>query len=153
LPAPDAKAIDELQCEAVALTIGGWKEMVLTNVQADAKNEIDLSEVLPGAKLTIKKLTGQKPQRTVEATLDGPKEVSQVEVRIKLGSRRGGQSNMNERRSKTTGNRTTRNISVQAYEFEMGGQAESGPLALLVRYPQDVKRERVQFKLTALDLL
>lgn len=153
LPAPDAKAIDELQCEAVALTIGSWKEMVLTNVQANAKKEFDLGEVLPGAKLTIKKITGRKPQKTVEATLEGPKEVSQIEVKIKQSSRRGGQSNMNERRSKTTGNKSTRNITVQAYEFDMSGAAESGPPTLIVRYPQDVKRERVQFKLTALDLL
>lgn len=153
LPAPDAKAIDELQCEAVALTIGSWKEMVLTNVQADAKKEIDLGEVLPGAKLTIKKITGRKPQKTVEATLEGPKEVSQIEVKIKQSSRRGGQSNMNERRSKTTEQKTTRNITIQAYDFEMSGAAESGPPTLIVRYPQDVKRERVQFKLTALDLL
>jgi hypothetical protein len=152
LPAPDAKAIDELQGEAVALTVGGWKEMVVTNVQADAKKEIDLGEVLPGAKLTIKKIAGRKPQKTVEAALEGPKEVTQIDVKVKLSSHRGGQSNMNDRRNKTSGDKTTRNITIEAYEFEMGGEAESGPLTLLVRYPQDVRRERVQFKLTALDL-
>jgi hypothetical protein len=127
--------------------------MVITNVQADTKKEIDLGEVLPGAKLTIKKIAGRKPQKTVEAALEGPKEVAQIDVKIKLSSHRGGQSNMNDRRSKTAGNKTTRNITIQAYEFETGGEAENGPLTLLVRYPQDVKRERVQFKLTALDLL
>jgi hypothetical protein len=153
LPAPDAKTIDELEGELVALTIGGWKEMVLTNVQADTNKEIDLSEVLPGAKLIVKKIGGRKPQKIVEASIEGPKEVSQIEVKIKLGTRRAGQSNMNERRSTTSGNKTTRNITVRAYQFEMGGPADSGPPTLLIRYPQDVKRERVQFKLTALDLL
>lgn len=153
LPAPDAKAIDELQAEAVALTFGSWKEMTLTNVQVDAQKSIDLGEVLPGAKLIIKKISGKKPQKTIEATLEGPKEVSQIEVKVKLSSRRGGQSSMNERQSKTSGNKTTRHITIHAYEFEMGGPAESGPLTLLVRYPQDVRRERVRFKLTALDLL
>jgi len=153
LPAQDAKTIDELEGEAVALTIGGWKEMVLTNVQADTNKEIDISEVLPEAKLIIKKIAGRKPEKIVEASIEGPKEVGQIEVKIKLDTRRGGQSNMNERRSTTAGNKTTRNITVQAYEFEMGGQADSGPPTLLIRYPQDVKRERVQFKLTALDLL
>ena len=62
-------------------------------------------------------------------------------------------SNMSERRSTTSGNKTTRNITVQSYEFEMGSEAKSTPLTLLVRYPQDVKRERVHFKLNALDLL
>jgi len=153
LPAPDAKAIDELEGETVALTIGGWKEMVLTNVQADAKKEIDLSEVLPGAKLIINKVGGRKPQKTVAASIEGPKAVNQLEVKIKLSSRRGGQSNMSDRRSATAGEKTTRNITIQAYEFELGEEANSAPLTLVVRYPQDVKRERVQFKLTALDLL
>ena len=153
LPAPDAKTIDELEGQAVAVTVGGWKEMVLTNVQADAKKQIDLNEILPGSNLTVKKISGRKPQKTVEATLDGPKEVAQIEVKIKLTSRRGGQSNMNARQTKTSGTKTTRNITINAYEFEMGEEAESAPLSLIIRYPQDVKRERVHFKLTGLDLL
>jgi hypothetical protein len=152
LPAPDAKAIEELQGQAVALSIGGWNEMVLTNVQADAKKEIDLGEILPRAKLIIKKIAGKKPQTIIEATLEGPKEVSQIEVKIKLLSNsRGGQSNMNARSTRSSGDKTTRNITVQAYESDMAG--ESTPPTLLVRYPKDVKRERVEFKLTALDLL
>jgi len=153
LPAPDAKAIEDLQGQAVAVSIGGWKEMTLTNLQADAKKEIDLSEILPGAKLVIKKIAGKKPQTIIEATLEGPKEVSQVEVKVKLSNPRGGQSNMNARQSKSSGNKTTRNITIQSYEFDMGGARESGPPTLLVRFPKDVKRERVDFKLTALDLL
>jgi hypothetical protein len=74
-------------------------------------------------------------------------------VKIKSNSRQGGQSNLSERRSTTSGNKTTRNVTIQAYEFERGEEAKNAPLTLVVRYPQDVKRERVQFKLTALDLL
>lgn len=152
MPAPDAKAIDELQAEAVALTVGGWKEMVLTNLQADAKKEIDLAELVPGAKLTIKKISSKKPQRSVEATVEGPRAVGQLELNIKLSSPHG-QSHMNERQSKTSGNKTTRNLTIQAFEFGLDSNAEVEPMTLVVRYPQDVKRERVQFKLTALDLL
>jgi hypothetical protein len=153
LPAPDAKAIDEMEGEAVAVTVGGWKEMMLTNVQADAKKEIDLGEILSGAKLTVKKISGRKPQKRVEATLDGPKEVGQIEVKVKLSSRQGGQSDMNARRTKTSGTKTTRDITINAYEFENGGDADGAPLNLIIRYPQDMKRERVHFKLTGLDLL
>jgi len=153
LPAPDTKSIDELEGEAVALTIGSWKEMTIPNALADPKKEIDLGEILPGAKMTIKKIGGRKPQKSVQATLEGPKEVNQLEVKIKLGGRHGGQSNMTEQRSATSGSKTTRNITVQAFEFDLDGQGDSGPVNLIVRYPQDMKRERVQFKLTALDLL
>ena len=133
LPAPDAKTIDELQAEAVVLTIGGWKEMVLTNVQADAKKEIDLSQVLQGAKLVIKKVAGKKPQKIVEASIEGPKEVSQIEVKIKLSSRRAGQSNTSNRRTATSGDKTTRSVTIQSYEFESGEETKSAPLSLLVR--------------------
>jgi hypothetical protein len=153
LPAPDAKAIDELQAEAVALTFGGWKELLLTNVQADATKEIDLGEVLPGAKLIVKKITSQRMQRSVQAALTGPREVDQLEAKIKLSSPRSGGSNISERRSKTVGNKTTREVTIQSYEFENSGSSKETPLVLVIRYPQDVKRERVQFKLTALDLL
>ncbi len=153
LPEPDAKAIDELQGEAVALTIGGWKEMSLTNVTANSTNAMDLSEVLPGAKLIVKKVNGRNQQKTVEATLEGPREVAQLEVKVRLSNPRNGQSSMSERRSTTSGNKTTRNITIQAYEFERGEETKGAPLTLVVRYPQDVKRERFQFKLTALDLL
>jgi hypothetical protein len=152
LPASDAKSIDELQAEAVALTLGSWKEMTLTNLQADAKVEIDLAEVLPGAKLTIKKIGGQGRQKTVELTLSGSKEVSQIDFKLKIGNRRGPESNTNDRRTTTTLNKTTREVTVQRYDFERGADAGAAP-TLVVRYPQDLKRERVQFKLTALDLL
>src|SRR5208337_602204 len=118
LPAPDAKTIEGLEAEAVVLTIGGWKEMVLTNVQADAKKEIDLGEVLPGAKLIVKKVSAKRPQMTVEARLEGPAAVNQLEVKIKLSSRRGGSSNVSNQRATTSGKQTTRNLTIQGYEFD-----------------------------------
>lgn len=156
LPAPDAQTIDELEAEAVALTIGGWKEMTITNAHADTNMVIDLGEVLPDAKMVIKKVTGKKPQTTLEARLEGPAAVNQLELKVKLSSKRGGSSNMSERQTSTSGGKTTRNVTLQSYEFnmgEMGGGGSPTPLTLLVRFPQDVKRERVQFKLSALDLL
>jgi hypothetical protein len=153
LPAPDAKAIDELECEAVALTIGGWKELTLTNVQADAKKEIDIGEVLAGAKLVIRKIGGRMPQRTIEATLEGPAGVAQIELKTEVNSRQGGHSSTSERRSTTAGAKTIRNVTVQSYEFSMSEEDKRSPLTLLVRFPQDTRRERVRFKLTALDLL
>ena len=120
LPAPDAQTIEQIEAEAVVLTIGGWKEMLLTNVQADAKKEIDLGEVLPGAKLIVKRIRGGRPQTIVEARLEGPAAVNQLEVKIKSTSRRGGSSNTANQRATTSGKVTTRNLTLHAYEFERG---------------------------------
>ena len=156
LPAPDAQTIEQIEAEAVVLTIGGWKEMLLTNVQADVKKEIDLGEVLPGAKLIVKRICGGRRQTIVEARLEGPAAVNQLEVKIKSTGRRGGSSNTANRRATTSGKVTTRNLTLHAYGFEQGARGDRGKSnlpTLLVRYPQDMKRERLQFKLSTLDLL
>jgi hypothetical protein len=55
----------------VALTVGTWKEMTLTNLQANATNELDLSAILPGAKMAITKLTSNNGQFNLQASLKG----------------------------------------------------------------------------------
>ena len=153
LPAADALTIEAVEAEAVALTYGGWKEMLLTNVQADAKAPIDLGTVLPGAKLTVKKVTAKAPQTTIEALLEGPAEISQVEIKIKPSSEERGSSSsyMSDRGRPAKGKR---NLTIQAHEFNFGGAKPAAkPVTLIVRFPQDIKRERVKFKLSALDLL
>ena len=156
LPAPDAQTIEQVEAEAVVLTIGGWKEMLLTNVQADAKKDIDLGEVLPGAKLIVNRIRGGRRQTIVEARLEGPAAVTQLEVKIKSSSRRAGASDIANQRTTTSGKLTTRNLTLHTYGFERGQGGERGkasPPTLLVRYPQDMKRERLQFRLNNLHLL
>ncbi len=155
LPAADAQSIDHLEGEAVALTFAKWNELVLTNVQADATKEIDLAEILPGAKVIIKKVkSGQ--QTSVDAQLTGPATVGQVDVKIKFGGRNNyNSSNMSVLRSSSAGGKTTLGVRVQGWHFEPtpGGGVKNGPVTLLLRFPQDLKRERVKFTLAALDLL
>lgn len=153
LPAGDAQTIEELEAEGIVLSIGGWKELLVTNVQADAQKEIDLSEVLPGAKLFITKVTLKKPQTTVQARLEGPAGVDQLDVKFKTTAEHGS-THTSSQRSKTSGDKTVRSITIQGYDFETArGSSSAEPLTLIVRIPQDAKRERVRFKLNALDLL
>lgn len=156
LPAPDAQTIEQIEAEVVVLTIGGWKEMLLTNVQTDAKKEIALDEVLPGAKLIVKRIRAGMRQTIVEAQVQGPAAVNLLELQIRSSSRRPGSSNTTNQRTITSGNLTTRNLILHAQGFERRQGTERGttsPPTLLVRYPQDMKRERVQFKLTKIELL
>jgi hypothetical protein len=152
LPAGDAQSIDELEAEAVVLSIGGWKEMVLTNVVANEQKEMDLGELLPGAKLIITKVSGKTPQTTVQARLEGPPGVDQIEVKVKMTENRGSSSMTQRRRTNSSGH-INRLITVQAYSFGAEPGTAPSSLTLVVRLPQAMKRERVRFKLTALDLL
>ena len=62
-------------------------------------------------------------------------------------------SNSSEPGVKTKGGETTRNLRINAALFNMNGEKTSGPVKLLIRCREDLKRERVNFKLKGLDLL
>ena len=104
-------------------------------------------------KITISKLSNQGPQTRVDARLEGPPAIGALELKLKLGGVDSGSSSMNDRRPVTAGGKTSRNITLRAFAFEPDDAGTGNrPITLLVRHPRDVKRERVQFKLTALDL-
>lgn len=152
LPAPDAQAINELDGEAVAVTAGSWSEMSLTNLQENATNEIDLSTVLPGAKLVIKKLTSKNHQNSAQLEITGPRTIQRLDFKAKIpGAGQQMNSSVIERHFATKAGVSTRTISIEASAY--GDEEATGPMFIVVRYPQDLRRERVQFKLTALDLL
>ena len=153
LPAADAQSIEQLDAEAIALTAGNWKEMTVPNVTANSTNEVDLARVLPGAKLTITKVTSKNRQTTVRAQIKGPPAIRQLEVQAKTGGQQNANSWMNERGFKTKGAESTRNFTLQAYGMSEDGEAVAGPLLIVVRFPEDQKKERVKFSLKALDLL
>ena len=47
----------------------------------------------------------------------------------------------------------TRLVEAQVYSYSSDGEGSFGPAKLVVRYPQELRRERVRFTLNGLDLL
>ena len=150
LPEPDAQSIEEIDGEAIALTLGDWKSVILTNLQADPKKEIDLGELVPGAKLVIRKLE-TKNRQTVEAKVEGPIEIRLLDFRLVAGERKIRGSSFSDRPGTETEDKTSRQLTISAYDYNF--PASERPFGLEIRFPRDTKRERVRFKLTALDLL
>lgn len=154
VPPADAQVISEVRAQLVATTVGKWNEQTVTNV-TQSTNEIDLASVLPGARLVIKKLANKNKGRqiTIEAELKGPPQISQIDFKYLKGdgdeSGRGSSSAYTRRNGKS-GALSTRTVQITHYNFEES--ASPGPGALRVRYPADLKRERVQIKLANLDL-
>ena len=154
LPAPDAQAIQEVSGEAVAITVGGWKEMTVTNTSG----EIDLSDVLPGAKMTVTKSSFKNRQFAAQIQLTGPATIRQLEVAAHMpGNERFGaganNSSANERSFKTANGQSTRTMNLQAFAMTVNDEpAPTNQPPLVIRFPQDIKRERVKFKLSGLDL-
>ena len=60
---------------------------------------------------------------------------------------------MNERDFKNKGAESTRSFILQTYRMSDDGQPLEGAPSLVVRFPEDQKRERVRFSLKGLDLL
>jgi hypothetical protein len=153
LPQPDAQAIDEIAAEAIAVTTGAWKEMTLTNIQAGATNELDLADVLPGAKLVITKSTFKDNQLNVQAQIKGPPTIQRLDIQAKIPGSDGFNSNLSERKFTARNNTSTRSVTIQGYDSAGGNSSDTRQIVIIIRYPQDLKRERVSFKLKGLDLL
>jgi hypothetical protein len=149
-PVPDAASIEELEAEAVAVTVGGWKEFAITNAQASATNEIDLASVLPGAKLTVTKSEFTNRRLTLEARLQGSPAIRELELQCRFPGREQAPSYASDLVPATLGEPATRTLSVNAFLYD----AADGPpdTVLVVRRPDEPRRERVKFKLTGLDL-
>jgi hypothetical protein len=156
VPADDAKAIEDVTAEATIFSIGGWKEMSLTNVLADPKTPIDLSQILPGTKLVIKRVGRGRRERTIEANLDGPAAIEQLVLKIKPTGSGPAQSSFRgwrPRRGQNPQTVMTRGILVRSLEPQMSEEARNSPLTLLIRLPQDVKQGQIGFKLKPFGLL
>jgi hypothetical protein len=152
LPEPDAQAIDEISAEAIALTAGSWKEITLTNLAQSVSNEIDIATVLPGAKLVITKFNPTNQQIQLQADLKGPPAIRQLDVQMHMPGNNQFNSNASDRRFRTAAGQSTRSIWVQGYAFGEEGAA-TGQVVLVIRCPQDLRRERVTIKLKGLDLM
>lgn len=153
LPRPDAQAIDDLSAEAIAITAGAWQEMTLTNLQENATNQLDLSGVLPGAKMAITKFKFENGQMNLQIRLQGPRTVQRLDVRAKIPGNDNFNSYSSERRFNPKGQEATRTLTISGYGFDNGGFPSPNEIVLVVRYPKDLRREHLKFELKGLDLL
>jgi hypothetical protein len=154
LPESDAQSIDEIAAETVAITAGSWKQLVLTNIQEGATNEIDLAEVLPGAKMMFKKVSAKGRRVSAQIQITGPPAIQRLDFQARTPGNREGNSYTSDTNFRRKAGQSTRTVSVQTYNYDPEGDATtSGPVTIVVRYPQDLRRDRVRFTLKGLDLL
>jgi len=111
--------------------------------------------VLPGARLTLTKITSKSGQFVLQANITGPAAVNNLDARLKFPEVENfNSSSYNTRAPHNQNGQTTRNLTIQGY-----GYGSDGPLSLsasnavlTIRQPDDLKRERVKFELKTLDL-
>ena len=94
----------------------------------------------------------------MQLEIKGPESVRELDVKNKEESQNGqrmSNANLMERGFKTKDGQSTRKATVQIFSFNADqGEpaATTNAPTLVVRFPEEERRERVKFKLTALDL-
>lgn len=159
LPEPDAKAIEEVDVVAEVVMVASWKEMELKNVAARGGETVDISSVLQGAKLTFIQQTnkagssGGMRQFNMTLKLEGPRDIKSIKVECKASD--DGRSNFSsyDSNSRTVKGINTREVRITGYSMFSEGGVDSSEVKIILRYPENPRREKVEFKLTGIDLL
>ena len=156
LPAPGAKTLAKVEGETLVTSYAGWQEHPVADLAADPKKEIDLGDLVPGAKMVITKVKEQKAGREskvgrVTVKVTGPALVRQLRLETQVegsdASRDYGSSS-SVRISKGV---VTRTVTV-SYNLQAEAAAQGKKPILVVRFPKDLKRERVKFTMESIDL-
>ena len=118
-----------------------------------ATNELDLGEVLAGAKLVIAKAAFKNNQLNIQAQIKGPVTIQKLDIQAKIPGSDGFNGYLSERKFTARDNASIRTVGIQGYDSTGGNSPDLRQIVLVIRYPQDLKRERLNFKLKSLDLL
>jgi hypothetical protein len=151
LPPPDTQAFEEVSAEAIVLSAGNWLKATFTNLQE--KTELDLGPVLPGAKLTLGKLSLRSSQLMIQAEIKGPPQIRQLEFQCRVPGLKFFTPNVSESRFSARGDQSARSLQIQGYGVNVPAGSLKQTLTLQVRYPTELRRERVRFTVRGIDLL
>jgi hypothetical protein len=156
LPAPGAKTLAKVEGEAIVTSYAGWQEHPVTDLAADPKKEIDLGDLVPGAKMVITKVKEQKAGREskvgrVTVKVTGPALVRQLRLETKVEGSDAGRNYGSSSSVRVSKGVVTRTVMV-SYNLQAEAAAQGKKPVLVVRFPKDLKRERVKFTMESIDL-
>ena len=83
--------------------------------------------------------------------MTGPAQIRQLELQAKTSGRYNSTSSAYERSYSTRNGQSTRTLQLNQYSGGPDGNASEMPV-LVIRFPEDQRRERVRFVLKGLDL-
>lgn len=155
-PPKDCRAIEDIRLEGVVTTFSGWEKQEISNLAVKQGQPIDLSSLLPGTRLIIQEMKVQSVREgnligTVELELSGPPEIARLSYLI--GQEKGTHlyTEEIERKSNTVDGVMTQKTTLQ-YQRESSSENDRDNILLIVRFPRDMKREKVVLELHDLDL-
>lgn len=151
LPHPDAEAIEELRGELVAVTFTGYREKHYEDVEAN--DSFDLDDLAPGATLTVTELTLPQDgagEGGYELEITGPESIKSIEFEVEVPGANFARSYTRQESSRQTGDEHRRSVHLR-FNTHQNRPGEISP-RLILRLPENLRRERVEFELFAIDL-
>lgn len=160
LPAPlrGAASLETVEGDVLVTSFASWKEHVIADPAADPAVEIDLGDLVPGAKLVVMKVVRPKGEdgersRQVTVKLTGPKAVGDLRVKVRMEGMDDSQGQSYESSSSRRGGKTVTRMETIHYNAHGDeGIAPDAKCLLVIQAPTDMKRERVRFFLEGIDL-
>jgi hypothetical protein len=159
LPQPDAQAIEEVSGKLIVVAFDNWATHKVERVRANPGRVIDLSDILPGASLTVKRYkrhfepmgTDGRIEGRLELEMRGPESVSVLQLGVELPGSDHVSSHDSMDETQTKDGVTTRTLMLQ-YNVWNRSQLDADAVTLTIRFPQGVRREEVPFHLEAMDM-
>jgi hypothetical protein len=158
LPAAGAKTLEKVEGEAILTTSAGRKEHPVPEPKADPQKEIDLGDLVPGAKMIITSVKDMEKnnQGQIGLKITGLKGVERIAFDVKAA---GGEQFYAYPSFSTRPGATAAEVTstVTVRYSPRGGRSDDAAAAkpkitLVLHVPDDLKRERLKFTLETIDL-
>jgi hypothetical protein len=161
LPQADARAVEELQGELLVTTYAGWKTHRVTDLAESLDRPIDLGDVLPGATLVVRRVRQKRSDKEsgglrqiqgyVGIEVTGPETVAWLDYKTERPGAEHHYSYESRSSTRRDGDKVTKRVALRT-SGRLGAAQDPPPLVLVIRFPEGMKRERVKFTMTAMDL-
>jgi len=139
--------------------VGNWKEQEMTNVVASVGQTVDLSSILPGAKVTITQRTNKNEssremkQFNLTLKLEGPREIKSIKAECKAPNEERSNFSSYDIGAQYGKTKNSRQIIINGYSMTGEGGPDLNSVKLILKYPDNLRREKITFKLTGIDFL
>jgi hypothetical protein len=152
LPARDARTLARLRGEVIVVTNSKWKTLTIPDAKADPEKKIDMSAVLPGAVGMIRKMDGGSVDLQIQGK-EGAWLVDHLRYALKFADGREFEAKRQGHSMSSGPEHFDATLNLASEELRRGEGMPAGVPTLIVRAPDDVRRQRVTFTLQNVPLI
>jgi hypothetical protein len=150
LPEYDATAIAQIKGDVIAVTCAGWTEKRIRIPLTPDDRKFPLSPVVDASTLMFKAHTVNSEQHSITVVLTGRRELGNLSFSLQTPEGENASQGVMQDEISKNQEQWIRTSTI-IYSFYRG--SGKGPVDLVLKYPRDLKREKISFSLTDIDLM